>query len=107
MSRRGGPKARQTSLPVRPHRRCRAFGCPTATRHSRIGVFDVRECRPMKVLIGGIIAMATYMLLSKWTDQGRRDVATLPDRVTEVTKSFEEMGGKVLGFYLTMGQYDQ
>lgn len=51
--------------------------------------------------------MATYMLLSKWTDLGHREVATLPDRVTEVTKNLEEMGGKVLGFYLTMGQYDQ
>ncbi|GAA4639353.1 hypothetical protein GCM10023196_100630 [Actinoallomurus vinaceus] len=51
--------------------------------------------------------MATYMLLCKWTDMGRREVATLPDRVTEVTKTFEEMGGKVLGAYLSMGRYDQ
>lgn len=51
--------------------------------------------------------MATYMLLFKWTDLGRREVATLPDRVTAVTKNLEEMGGKVLGFYLTMGKYDQ
>ncbi|MEV5747416.1 GYD domain-containing protein [Actinoallomurus sp. NPDC052308] len=47
------------------------------------------------------------MLLSKWTDLGRREAATLPDRVAEVTKHLEEMGGKVLGFYLTMGEYDQ
>jgi uncharacterized protein with GYD domain len=61
---------------------------------------------PTSLLIGGIIAMATYLLLSKWTDQGRRDMGTLPDRVPEITRAFEEMGGKVLGFYLTMGQYD-
>lgn len=51
--------------------------------------------------------MATYMYLFKWTDLGRREVATLPDRVAEVTKKLEEMGGKVLGIYLTMGRYDQ
>jgi uncharacterized protein with GYD domain len=59
----------------------------------------------MRTLMGG--SMATFLLLFKWTDQGRRDVATLPDRVTEVTKHFEEMGGKVHGFYLAMGRYDQ
>jgi uncharacterized protein with GYD domain len=61
---------------------------------------------PFEGIDRGII-MATYMLLSKWTDLGRQEVATLPDRVTEVTKNLEEMGGKVLGFYLTMGEYDQ
>jgi uncharacterized protein with GYD domain len=34
-------------------------------------------------------------------------VVTLPDRVTQITDLFEEMGGKILGIYLTMGHYDQ
>jgi uncharacterized protein with GYD domain len=55
--------------------------------------------------IGG--PMPTYALLLKWTDQGRRDVATLPDRVAEITRRFEEMGGKIHGIYLTMGRFDQ
>ena len=60
----------------------------------------------MKGIDRGII-MATYLLLSKWTDLGRREVATMSDRATEVAKNLEEMGGKLLGNYLTMGRYDQ
>ena len=59
----------------------------------------------MSTWIGGIVP--TYVSLFRWTDQGRRDVATLPDRVSTVRGKFEEMGGKILGIYLTMGQYDQ
>ncbi|HEV7933459.1 MAG TPA: GYD domain-containing protein [Actinomadura sp.] len=59
----------------------------------------------MNILIGG--PMPTYALLFEWTDQGRRDVATLPDRVAEITRSLEEMGGKIHGIYLTMGRFDQ
>ncbi|GAA2431397.1 GYD domain-containing protein [Actinomadura vinacea] len=51
--------------------------------------------------------MPTYVVLYKWTDKGRSDVATLPDRVAQVSSRFQEMGGRVHGIYLTMGQYDQ
>ncbi|WP_084963159.1 GYD domain-containing protein [Thermoactinospora rubra] len=51
--------------------------------------------------------MPTYVTLLRWTDQGRRDVATLPDRVEQVKQRFEEMGGRLLGVFVTMGQYDQ
>jgi uncharacterized protein with GYD domain len=51
--------------------------------------------------------MAVYVSLMKWTDQGRKDVASLPDRAETVAKRIEEAGGKVLGNYVVMGQYDQ
>jgi uncharacterized protein with GYD domain len=51
--------------------------------------------------------MPTYALLLTWTDQGRRDASTLPDRAQQVFERFREMGGKEIGHYLTMGRYDQ
>lgn len=51
--------------------------------------------------------MPIYVQLIKWTDQGRKAVESLPDRVDAVTSQIEQMGVKVLGHYLTMGRYDQ
>lgn len=61
----------------------------------------------MGVAQGKEIAMALYITLIRWTDQGRKEVATLPDRAGAVTKRVEEAGGKVVGNYVTMGRYDQ
>jgi uncharacterized protein with GYD domain len=49
----------------------------------------------------------TYISLIKWTDQGRSKVSSLPDRVGEVDKRIESMGGKSIGNWLTMGRFDQ
>lgn len=51
--------------------------------------------------------MPVYVQLIKWTDQGRKAVESLPDRVEAVTTQLSGMGIKVIGSYLTMGQYDQ
>ena len=51
--------------------------------------------------------MGTYITLIRWTDQGREKASSLPDRVGEVGKRIEAAGGKQVGNYLTMGQYDQ
>lgn len=51
--------------------------------------------------------MPVYVTLIKWTDQGRKDVASLPDRAAAVTKRVEAAGGKVLGNYVTLGRFDQ
>ncbi len=51
--------------------------------------------------------MPIYVQLMKWTDQGRKNVETLPDRVATVQKRVEDMGVKIIGHYMTMGQYDQ
>lgn len=51
--------------------------------------------------------MATYVTLITWTDQGRKEVATLPDRIDAVAKRVAEAGGKVIGNFITMGRFDQ
>ena len=51
--------------------------------------------------------MAVYISLIRWTDQGRTKVGSLPDRVAEVDKRIESMGGKTIGNWVTMGRYDQ
>ena len=51
--------------------------------------------------------MAIYVQLMKWTEQGRKNADTLPDRVEAVQKRVQDMGVKIIGHYLTMGQYDQ
>jgi uncharacterized protein with GYD domain len=51
--------------------------------------------------------MPVYITLLKYTDQGRREIASLPDRADAVAKRVEQAGGKVLGNYMTMGRFDQ
>jgi len=50
--------------------------------------------------------MASYILLVNWTDQGIRNVKESPERLAGAKKSIEAAGGKMKGFYLTMGRYD-
>jgi len=50
--------------------------------------------------------MPTYISLVNWTDQGIRDVKESPQRLDAFKKAVEAAGGKVTGFYLTMGRYD-
>jgi uncharacterized protein with GYD domain len=50
--------------------------------------------------------MPTYITLYKWTEQGIRNLKEAPARIQANIKSAEEAGGKVLGVYLTMGEYD-
>jgi len=50
--------------------------------------------------------MPTYVILNNWTDQGIRNVKESPKRLDATRKAIEAAGGKVLGYYLTMGRYD-
>lgn len=50
--------------------------------------------------------MTTGILLMKLTDQGVKNIKEAPKRIEEGIKKFEEMGGKVLGFYTVWGEYD-
>jgi uncharacterized protein with GYD domain len=51
--------------------------------------------------------MPIYVTLFKWTDQGRAKVGDLPQRAAEVEGRLKEAGVKVIGNYVTMGEYDQ
>ena len=50
--------------------------------------------------------MPTYIGLYKSTDQGIKDIKGAPDRVKEAIAGVEAMGGKVIGVYAVMGEYD-
>lgn len=50
--------------------------------------------------------MATYVILMNLTEQGIKGIKDAPARIKESAKAIEAAGGKMLGFYLTMGQYD-
>jgi len=50
--------------------------------------------------------MAIYILISRLTDEGCATLTKNPDRIKEVNKDVEAMGGKVLSQYVILGQYD-
>lgn len=50
--------------------------------------------------------MPTYIALYKLTEQGIKGIKNAPQRFEQGVKAVEKMGGKVLGFYAVMGEYD-
>jgi uncharacterized protein with GYD domain len=50
--------------------------------------------------------METYVVLTKYTQQGVASVKEAPARIEEGRKAIEAAGGKILNWYLTMGRYD-
>jgi uncharacterized protein with GYD domain len=50
--------------------------------------------------------MPTYISLLKWTDQGIQNIKDSPKRLDDFKSDLEAAGGKLVGFYLTMGRYD-
>lgn len=50
--------------------------------------------------------MPTYILLLKWTQQGRKEVKQGPSRLDAARRAFEPSGLKIKEFYMLMGKYD-
>ena len=50
--------------------------------------------------------MATYILLSTLTDEGRKTLKERPERLNAVNKEIEDMGGRVVAQYAVLGGYD-
>jgi uncharacterized protein with GYD domain len=50
--------------------------------------------------------MATYIMLSTLTDEGRKTVRMRPERIKEVNKELERMGVRVVAQYAVLGPYD-
>lgn len=50
--------------------------------------------------------MPTYVMLMKLTEQGAKDIKMAPERIKAGIKAHTDMGGKMLGFYAVMGEYD-
>lgn len=50
--------------------------------------------------------MPTYITLINWTDQGIRAIKESPQRVEANRQAIEQAGGRLIGFYMVMGDYD-
>ncbi len=50
--------------------------------------------------------MATYIMLSTLTDEGRKTLKERPERLNAVNKELEEMGARVTAQYAVLGGYD-
>ena len=50
--------------------------------------------------------MPTYIAFGNWTDQGARAVRESPRRLDAAKRQIEEMGGRFVGFWMTMGEHD-
>jgi uncharacterized protein with GYD domain len=50
--------------------------------------------------------MPVFVTLYKFTDQGVKNIKDSPQRLQAAIKAFEARGGKLLGAYYTMGEYD-
>lgn len=50
--------------------------------------------------------MPTYVVMYRFTDQGRRNMKGTVRRAQEIERQNEERGFKVLGHYWTQGRYD-
>ncbi len=50
--------------------------------------------------------MATYIILSSLTDEGRRTIKHNPARIFEVNKELEAMGVKIKEQFAVLGPYD-
>jgi len=50
--------------------------------------------------------MSTHIVMMKLTDQGAKAIKDAPTRIDDSIKTMEKMGGKLIAFYLTTGEYD-
>ncbi len=50
--------------------------------------------------------MATYITLLNYTDQGVKNAKGIPERVLAARQTLENIGGRLHGYRLTLGEYD-
>ncbi|MEM7099968.1 MAG: GYD domain-containing protein [Pseudomonadota bacterium] len=50
--------------------------------------------------------MATYIMMSTLTDEGRKTLKERPDRLMAVNKEVEDMGARIRAQYAVLGGYD-
>jgi len=50
--------------------------------------------------------MPHYIMLMKLTTQGAKNLGEAPQRIEAAKKAWEELGGTVKSFHITMGEYD-
>ncbi len=50
--------------------------------------------------------MALYLLLTTLTEEGRKTIEEVPEKLRELNKEVEYMGVKIIAQYALLGQYD-
>jgi len=50
--------------------------------------------------------MPSMVILGSYTEQGIQKMKDLPDRLAATKEAVSGAGGRLISFYLTMGQYD-
>ncbi|MBA2452233.1 MAG: GYD domain-containing protein [Chloroflexia bacterium] len=50
--------------------------------------------------------MATYIMLSTLTDDGRETIQERPERISEVNNEIEAMGARLISQWAVLGPYD-
>ena len=50
--------------------------------------------------------MPSYLSLLNWTEQGIADIKSGPERLEASKQAIEAADGRMIFFYLTMGEYD-
>ena len=50
--------------------------------------------------------MAGYIILGKWTQKGVAEIKSSPERMKQARVAAERLGGKMVGMWVTMGEYD-
>jgi uncharacterized protein with GYD domain len=50
--------------------------------------------------------MATYIILTNWTQDGVKNVKDSPNRLDAAKKAFQAFGAELKEFYLVTGRYD-
>jgi len=50
--------------------------------------------------------MPLYITLMKLTEQGVKTIKDAPKRIESGIKYLEKLGGKLIAFYVTLGEYD-
>jgi uncharacterized protein with GYD domain len=51
--------------------------------------------------------MPTYIVLYKYTQQGLANIKSAPERLKQAKARAEKTGGKFIGTWATMGEYDR
>lgn len=50
--------------------------------------------------------MPAYITLYKFTSQGLANIKGSPERIKQAKAAIEKMGGRAIGVWVTMGEYD-
>ncbi len=50
--------------------------------------------------------MASFVVLGNYTEQGVSSIKELPGRLAAVQQAAQDAGGRMIFYYLTIGQYD-